>query len=196
MRRLGYLARHAFTTHSGVLDAQQYTAALPVCARGAELCITSRRYLRRMCCTFLILMRTLHVARESVLAADLPPDQAESIKACFHEHHVECSVDGFATVQQMVQLAPGMRLVYRMDFNGMYNDVSQVSTAHSLAHSLARAYASAYASALLGETDASCGYRSSFFTTPSSSGSRRRHCCRRCAVLCTRCRLRSSCCPS
>ena len=73
MRRLGYLARHAFTTHSGVLDAQQYTAALPVCARGAELCIASRRYLRRMCCTFLILMRTLHVARESVLAADLPP---------------------------------------------------------------------------------------------------------------------------
>ena len=78
MRRLGYLARHAFTTHSGVLDAQQYTAALPVCARGAELCITSRRYLRRMCCTFLILMRTLHVARESVLAADLPPEEVST----------------------------------------------------------------------------------------------------------------------
>jgi hypothetical protein len=44
---------------------------------------------------------------------------------------VECSVDGFATVQQIVQLAPGMRLVYRMDFSGMYNDVSQVLSGYS-----------------------------------------------------------------
>ena len=30
----------------------------------------------------------------------------------------------------MVHLAPGMRLVYRTDFSGMYNDVSQVVYFH------------------------------------------------------------------
>ena len=42
---------------------------------------------------------------------------------------IESSDDFFALLQQMVYLAPGMRLVYRMDFAGMYNDVSQVSAA-------------------------------------------------------------------
>ena len=40
-------------------------------------------------------------------------------------------MDLFALLQQMVHLAPGMRLVYRMDFNGMYNDVSQVRRRHT-----------------------------------------------------------------
>ena len=34
----------------------------------------------------------------------------------------------------MVQLAPGMRLVYRTNFAGMYNDVSQVHPAATQTH--------------------------------------------------------------
>ena len=48
----------------------------------------------------------------------------------WQEHHLECSCDFFSTLQQMVQLAPAMRMVYRTDFSGMYNDVSQVVYFH------------------------------------------------------------------
>ena len=130
MRRLGHLARHAFPMQSAtqVLDSAQYTVPLP----GGVMCIVSRRYLRRLCCVFLLLMRALYVTREAEWAEEITAETADEIRGCFHEHHLECSVDAFATLQQMVQLAPAMRLVYRMDFNGMYNDVSQVLLQFSL----------------------------------------------------------------
>jgi hypothetical protein len=42
------------------------------------------------------------------------------------QHHIEASLDFFNVLQQMVSLAPGLRLVYRTNFAGMYNDISQV----------------------------------------------------------------------
>jgi hypothetical protein len=35
-------------------------------------------------------------------------------------------MDFYNVLQQMVTLAPGLRLVYRTNFAGMYNDISQV----------------------------------------------------------------------
>ena len=43
---------------------------------------------------------------------------------------MQASMDFFNSLQQMMHLAPGMRLVYRTNFSGMYNDVSQVIYYH------------------------------------------------------------------
>ena len=130
MRRLGYLARHAFTVEGGVLDAQQYTVVLPMGTTATDLSIVSRRYLRKACCILLMLFRTLHITSTARVIDDISDSSRDDIKGCFREHHVECSVDMFAALQQVVRLAPGMRLVYSMDFSGMYNDVSQVVFFH------------------------------------------------------------------
>lgn len=47
------------------------------------------------------------------------------------QHHVEASLDFYNVLQQMVTLAPGLRLVYRTNFAGMYNDISQVVYFHN-----------------------------------------------------------------
>jgi hypothetical protein len=52
------------------------------------------------------------------------------IKSAFKPHHIESSVDFFNHLQQVICLAPGMRLVYRTNFAGMYNDISQVVYFH------------------------------------------------------------------
>ena len=119
-------------------------------AGGEELHIVSRKFLRRATCMFLALMRALRVSSDVVVVLvclwlfcswaagcsltghGVQVDdarQGDMVRAAFREHHIESSDDFFALLQQMVYLAPGMRLVYRMDFAGMYNDVSQVSAA-------------------------------------------------------------------
>lgn len=52
------------------------------------------------------------------------------IKSAFKTHHIESSSDFFNNLQQVICLAPGMRLVYRTNFSGMYNDISQVVYYH------------------------------------------------------------------
>lgn len=52
------------------------------------------------------------------------------IKSVFKTHHIESSSDFFNHLQQVICLAPGMRLVYRTNFAGMYNDISQVVYFH------------------------------------------------------------------
>jgi hypothetical protein len=54
----------------------------------------------------------------------------ENVLAAIKQHHIEASMEFFNVLQQMMQLAPGMRLVYRTNFSGMYNDVSQVIYFH------------------------------------------------------------------
>jgi hypothetical protein len=48
----------------------------------------------------------------------------------FKSNHIESSLDLFNHLQQVICLAPGMRLVYRTNFSGMYNDISQVVYFH------------------------------------------------------------------
>ena len=89
-----------------------------------------RKFIRRMCCIFLMIFRTLEITTSAVVVPVASDSQVGIMRAAFREHHIECSNDFFAVLQQMVYLAPAMRLVYRMDFNGMYNDVSQVVFFH------------------------------------------------------------------
>ena len=119
--------RHAYAPNGPILDSIQYTTCLPTCLPTPELHIVSRKYLRRMCCLLLVLWRTLHITTVAEVAGDIDASTDLAMRSAFQEHHLECSVDAFSTLQHMIHLAPGMRLVYRTDFNGMYNDVSQVS---------------------------------------------------------------------
>ena len=65
------------------------------------------------------------MARTEV-APDVPEAMRETLTNMLKQHHVESSMDFFTELQQMISLAPGMRLVYRTNFAGMYNDISQV----------------------------------------------------------------------
>lgn len=132
MARAGDLARHAYGGESTPLDFTQYTTMLPHTrdANGQAFYIVTRKYLRQLCCILVILFRTLHIISEAQVVPPVDDATASHIRGSFQEHHLECSGDFFSTLQQMVQLAPAMRLVYRNDFSGMYNDVSQVVYYH------------------------------------------------------------------
>ena len=77
MGRVGALARHAYPQEGGALDAPQYTAVLPVGAE--ELLITSRKFLRRMACLFLALLRTLSLTSRVEVVAVRPSARADHL---------------------------------------------------------------------------------------------------------------------
>ena len=129
MARVGILSQRAYPEGS-TLDAINYVTQLPTHADGKRWRITSRKFLRKTCCLFVVLLRALRIISRAEPVQECDAREEAAIKESFQEFHVECSVDFYAVLQQMVYLAPGMRLVYRTDFNGMYNDVSQVVYFH------------------------------------------------------------------
>ena len=90
------------------------------------LFITTRKYIRQMVCIFLALFRALFIIERAEVAPEVSDDSHKTIQAMLKQHHVESSMDCFNEIQQIISLAPGMRLVYRTNFAGMYNDISQV----------------------------------------------------------------------
>jgi hypothetical protein len=89
-------------------------------------------------CSLLLLLtllrnpqRGLHVIARSKVAPPLSEPRRLEIVDMLKQHHVEASLDFYNVLQQMVTLAPGLRLVYRTDFAGMYNDISQVVYFHN-----------------------------------------------------------------
>jgi len=96
-----------------------------------RLSIILRKSLRQAICILFSLLRV-----HSILSrCEQPPSTLRStikqektlIIASFKQHHIESSMDLFSELQQITHLAPGMRLVYRTNFTGMYNHVSQVN---------------------------------------------------------------------
>ena len=63
------------------------------------------------------------------MAPEISEAAEKAFKGIMKQHHVESSLDFFNELQQMISLAPGLRLVYRTNFAGMYNDISQVPLA-------------------------------------------------------------------
>ena len=78
----------------------------------------------------IIVHRTLFIISSAEIVPVISEDNVPLIKAAFKPHHIESSTDFFNHLQQMISLAPGMRLVYRTNFSGMYNDISQVVYFH------------------------------------------------------------------
>ena len=74
--------------------------------------------------------RTLYIISSAEIVPVISDENGVLIKAAFKPHHIESSSDFFNHLQQMICLAPGMRLVYRTNFAGMYNDISQVVYFH------------------------------------------------------------------
>ena len=93
--------------------------------------IISRKSLRQIVCVLVSLARVQSIAQRAISTPTYAPEiiNAHVIQA-LRLHHVEASMEFFNGLQQMMQLAPGMRLVYRTNFAGMYNDVSQVIYFH------------------------------------------------------------------
>lgn len=100
---------------------QEFVAPLPGDGSIGVIC---RRTLRSTVCLFLALYRTLHIIVKAEVLPSLP--STEALSRAFRIQHMEASSDDWTDLQQMICLAPGMRLVYRTQFAGMYNNVSQV----------------------------------------------------------------------
>jgi len=149
MARLGHIAHHAYPTDGPVLDDPQHTSVLPdteIMAAATttnnnnnennnnttivSLSIISRKALRQAICTCFSLLRVQCIVSKAVEIPHMPDIEIKRVNCAMKGHHVESSMDLFNLLQQMVYLAPGMRLVYRTNFAGMYNDVSQVIYFH------------------------------------------------------------------
>ena len=109
-----------------MLDDPQYMTALPV-GDGTQMNIVSRKCIRQLCCMFMAMFRVLHIVRNVSIEAEPTTEERALAIGMLKTHHVESSSDTFAFLQQIVQLSPGMRLVYRTNFAKMYNDISQVN---------------------------------------------------------------------
>jgi hypothetical protein len=111
------------------------------------LFILTCKTLRTMLNVFLVLFRSIEIAlkvvrlatttidNSHVLAVDgwgesVPQKYVTRIASSIKTYHVEASLDLFNVQQQMFFLAPGQRLVYRHNFSGMFNDISQVIYFH------------------------------------------------------------------
>jgi len=133
MARLGFIASHAFEYHKPedgyeglILDDPQYITLLP-----HNMAIISRKALRQLICTLVGMVRVLHIVQRAVAVPPYSSERLnESIIETLKQHHIEASMDFFNSLQQLMHLAPAMRLVYRTNFAGMYNDVSQVIYYH------------------------------------------------------------------
>jgi hypothetical protein len=60
----------------------------------------------------------------------VPSRYVSRVSGMIKAYHVEASLDLFNVQQQLFFLAPGQRLVYRHNFAGMFNDISQVIYFH------------------------------------------------------------------
>ena len=93
-----------------------------------RLSVILRKSLRQAICIMYSLLRVQSILSRCVPPPvhPLPKKERLDIISSFKQHHIESSMDLFCELQQMTHLAPGMRLVYRTNFAGMYNHVSQV----------------------------------------------------------------------
>ena len=114
---------------------------------GEVLYILTCKTIRTMLNVFLVLFRAIEIAMNAVPLPVTAEDNSHllsahgagtSVPARFVErvanmikiYHVEASLDQFNVMQQLFFLAPGQRLVYRHNFAGMFNDISQVVYFH------------------------------------------------------------------
>lgn len=88
--------------------------------RMAELCI------RRMVSIFCILYRHLDLLHRCV---EPPKDDTGEMEE-IQDFHIQSSLDSFNTHSMHSDLAPAARMLYRQDFAGFYNNVSQVVYCH------------------------------------------------------------------
>ena len=127
MARLGELMHHAYPmAEPDPLDDPQHVTPLP----GDEgLGVVARKSMRQAVCVLFALLRVQWIAAHA-LPVVMNAAEVRAVVDALHVHHIEASLDSFNDLQQMMHLAPGMRLVYRTNFAGMYNHVSQVVFFH------------------------------------------------------------------
>jgi hypothetical protein len=130
MARLGQIAHNAYPADGFVLADPQHTTPLPASHVATSLSIISRKALRQVVCTCFSLLRVQDIISRSKEVPEPSEVEIGRVVKAMKVHHVESSMDFFNVLQQMVYLAPGMRLAYRTNFAGMYNDVSQVVYFH------------------------------------------------------------------
>lgn len=131
LARFGSIIHRAYPNvdNNSVLDDPQYMTQIPS-DKEEGLFITTRKFIRQMVSIFLALFRAIYIISSAEIAPSVPEEMQGMIKAAFKGHHIESSMDFFNHLQQVICLAPGMRLVYRTNFAGMYNDISQVVYFH------------------------------------------------------------------
>lgn len=91
----------------------------------------TRAFLRRTLAGFLVLYRHMHLLAICERVPDDHPAAPPALCALLHPHHVEASNDDYHELHMHASLPTAAKLVYRHDFPGMYNHVSQVLYFHN-----------------------------------------------------------------
>lgn len=129
--RVGALAQLAFEEgHASVEDCMEHMVELPTERPQNKFFILSRKTIRYLLSLLLALYRTLHIVSTATACPEITEERRCALVQALKQHHLEASVDFWSVLQQMIQVAPGMRLSYRTEFAGMYNDISQVVYFH------------------------------------------------------------------
>lgn len=143
--RLGVLAGHAMT--EDVMDDQYCVTNIPCDNPTVTLFILTCKALRTHVDMFFVLFRILEIASNATRVTVCSHDNGVAVMEsgdccrvgqcyvdCIEEmlkpFHIEASLDMFNVMQQLFFLAPAQRLVYKHNFSGMYNDISQVVYFH------------------------------------------------------------------
>eukprot|EP00961_Rhodomonas_salina_P225558 3049509-Rhodomonas_salina.1 len=143
--RFGMLASGAYD--ESVMDDHAYMTRIPCDAATGVLYIYTCKALRTLINIFLVLFRAVEIVKRScyldVVQEDLGLEimrgkitdkiserHVKAVAEMIKSFHVEATLDEFNILQQMFYLKPAQRLVYRHNFSGMFNDISQVTYFH------------------------------------------------------------------
>eukprot|EP00961_Rhodomonas_salina_P041788 561911-Rhodomonas_salina.4 len=143
--RFGMLASGAYD--ESVMDDHAYMTRIPCDVADGVLYIYTCKALRTLINVFLVLFRAVEIVKKSrfldVVQEDVGLDimkgritdkvserHVKAVADMIKSFHVEATLDEFNILQQMFYLKPAQRLVYRHNFSGMFNDISQVTYFH------------------------------------------------------------------
>ena len=129
LSRLGALAGGGGDTTvlndaSCVEDVASSAVAGSAVAGSARLLRLTRPCLRRMLATLLMLYRHLHLLAAARVVPPVPYDCG------LGKHHMEASTDDYSQLCMRMVIPVGSALVYKQDFAGMFNHISQVVYLH------------------------------------------------------------------
>lgn len=154
MIHFGFLLSYAFSVD--VMDDISSVTQIPRRKGARDKCnffVLTCKCIRTFCNTFLVLYRTCKIRQDVITVGTFPQQVLDErrrngwvskgneryfvaqeelllIKDLIKPYHIESSLDDFGTIQQIMFLAPAQRLIYRHNFSGMYNDISQVIYFH------------------------------------------------------------------
>lgn len=121
-------ANYAMT--EDVFDDKSNVTMIPSDSLTEVFYILTCKTLRTIVNMLLVMRRAAHIHLSAEKLESVAHEHVENVKNMIQTFHLEASLDHFNVLQQVFFLKCGQRLVYRHNFMGMFNDISQVVYFH------------------------------------------------------------------